>query len=275
LDPIFIYYLDWKVEGAAYATLVSQIIVICIFLYFFIIKKTTYIKLIFKKIKINFLIWKKIFSIGFPGSISLLLMSLGLFFMNSILGTSDDGDAYVAAFNLANRIENFITLTLISISTSQVTIIGMFYGAKRFDLIKPLVRYATFWSMFIAGLFSLVAFFFINDITSLFFDQNEIAFASTVSYYKILAIAFPFIALIMVSTRSIQAIGQAWPMMGITILRVLIIQCGLTYFFIVYLEKPSIEWAWYAISIGCVVSGIIAYLIRLYFLRDKYLEEKF
>ena len=41
LDPIFIYYLDWKIEGAAYATLVSQIIVICIFLYFFIIKQTT------------------------------------------------------------------------------------------------------------------------------------------------------------------------------------------------------------------------------------------
>ena len=78
LDPIFIYYLDWKIEGAAYATLVSQIIVICIFLYFFIIKQTTYIKLIFKKIKVNFLIWRKIFSIGFPSSISLLLMQKAL-----------------------------------------------------------------------------------------------------------------------------------------------------------------------------------------------------
>ena len=82
-----------------------------------------------------------IFNIGFPGSISMLIMSVGLFFMNSILATAPNGDAHVAAYNLSNRIENFITLTLISISTSQVTIIGMFYGAKRFDLIYSIIKY--------------------------------------------------------------------------------------------------------------------------------------
>ena len=83
-----------------------------------------------------------IFNIGFPGSISMLIMSVGLFFMNSILATAPNGDAHVAAYNLSNRIENFITLTLISISTSQVTIIGMFYGAKRFDLINLLINFS-------------------------------------------------------------------------------------------------------------------------------------
>ena len=278
LDPFFIDW--WGIAGAAYATVTSQIIVLLIFLYYFIIKKSTYINLIFKKIDFNFIIWKKIFNIGFPSSISMLIMSFGLFFMNSILANGmPNGDAHIAGYNLANRIENFITLTLISISTSQVTIIGMFYGARRFDLIKPLVRYTTFWAMVIAALFSFVTFFFIDDIAPLFFNINSndsvnaaLALKSTISYYKIMLIAFPFIALTMVSTRSIQAIGQAWPMTLVTIMRVLIIQCGLSYFFIVYLEKTQIEWVWYAISISCILAGIIAYLIRLYFLRDKYLN---
>ena len=169
----------------------------------------------------------------------MLIMSLGLFFMNSILATNHD--AHVAAYSLATRIENFIILTLIAISTSQVTIIGMFYGARRFDLIKPMVRYTTFWSMLLAGLFSLMAFFFIDDIAPLFFSVNSNNFAdllaleSAISYFKIMLIAFPFIALTMVSTRSIQAIGQAWPMTFIAIMRVLIIQCGLSYFYVIYL----------------------------------------
>ena len=281
-NPFFIYSwgLDLGIAGAAYATIASQLVVLVIFLYFFLIKKTTYIDLVFKKIKCDFSIWKKIFNIGFPGSISMLIMSVGLFFMNSILATAPNGDAHVAAYNLSNRIENFITLTLISISTSQVTIIGMFYGAKRFDLIKPMVRYTTFWSMLIASIFSLIAYFFIQDITSLFFDSNSnnmddiLAIDSTISYYKIMFLAFPFIALTMVSTRSIQAIGQAWPMTIITIMRVLIIQCGLSYFFIVYLQKENIEWAWFSIAISCIIAGIIAYFVRLYFLRDQYLERK-
>ena len=271
-DPFFID--AWGIAGAAYATIVSQIIVLLIFIYFFLIKKTTYINLFFQKIDFNFSIWKKIFNIGFPSSLSMLIMSLGLFFMNSILATNHD--AHVAAYSLATRIENFIILTLIAISTSQVTIIGMFYGARRFDLIKPMVRYTTFWSMLLAGLFSLMAFFFIDDIAPLFFSTNSnnsvdlLALESAISYFKIMIIAFPFIALTMVSTRSIQAIGQAWPMTFIAIMRVLLIQCGLSYLYVIYLGETDIKWVWRAVAISCVVAGIIAYLVRLYFLRDKY-----
>ena len=52
--------------------------------------------------------------------------------MNSILIE----DSHVAAYNLANRIENFVSLTLIALSSSQVTILGMFYGAKNIILLN-------------------------------------------------------------------------------------------------------------------------------------------
>ena len=59
----------------------------------------------------------------------------------------------------------------------------------------------------------------------------------------------------------------------VTIIRVFILQCGLSYIFIRELEYSNIEWAWYATAISCVGSGIIAYLFRLHFLQDKYLEQ--
>ena len=267
LDPFFIK--QYGISGAAYATMVSHIVVIFIFLYFIFIKKITYSNLNFKNFNFNFEIWKKIFKLGIPSSISMLIMSCGLFIMNTILVD----DAHVAGYNLANRIENFATLALISLASSQVTIIGMFYGAKKYHLIKPMIRYATVWAMIIGGLFSILSLLFIDKIAPLFFPSNSTldlamkddAIKSTIQYYNYMAFAYPFIGLTMVSSRALQAISIAWPMILITFTRVIILQCSLTYLFIVVLGYKDVAWAWYAISVSCIFAGIIAYLMRLYF----------
>ena len=274
LDPFFID--AWGIGGAAYATVVSQIIVIFIFLYFIFIKKSTHIDLSFKNFHIDFSMWNKIFKIGIPSSLSMLIMSLGLFLMNSIF----IDDSHVAAYNLANRIENFIVLALISISTSQVTIIGMFYGAKKNNLIKPMIRYTTLWAILIASFFSIVTFLFIEDIAPLFltstssneFNMSNEAIQSVVDYYKVMAFAYPFIALTMVSTRAMQAIGTAWPMMLVAFSRVIVMQCILSYIFIIVLGKPII-WAWYAISISCIIASLLAYFMKLYFVNKLCTKE--
>ena len=69
----------------------------------------------------------------------------------------------------------------------------------------------------------------------------------------------------MVSSRAMQAIGVAWPMMIITFSRVIVLQCSLCYVFIILFEK-DVYWAWIAISISCILAGIIAYFMRLYFI---------
>jgi len=271
LDPFFIDYLG--IKGAAYATIISQIIVVSIFLYFIFIKQSTYIKFSFKSLKFDFQIWREIFHIGIPTSISMLIMSVGLFLMNSIFIE----DSHVAAYNLANRIENFVTLTLVALSSSQVTILGMFYGAKRFDLIKPMVRYTTIWSIAIASVFSIIIFLFIEDIAPLFLtasstqeiDISKEAIKTTVQYFQVMIFAYPFIGITMVSTRAMQAIGKAWPMMVIALLRVVILQCTMTYVFIIVMNK-DINWAWYAIGNACIMSALFAYSMRTYFFNKLY-----
>ena len=266
LDPFFIDYLG--IKGAAYATVISQMIVVLIFLFFIFIKETNYIKFSFKSMKLDFSIWKEIFHIGIPTSLSMLIMSFGLFIMNSIL----IHDAHVAGYNLSARIENFVALTLIALSSSQVTILSMFYGAKRIDLIKPMIKYTMMWAILIASCFSIFIFFCIEDIAPLFLtasseveiEMSNSAINTTISYYKVMAFIYPFIGITMVSTRAMQAIGIAWPMMVTAILRVLILQCTMTYIFIVIMGK-DINWAWYATAISCIAAAIFSYFMRVYF----------
>lgn len=271
LDPFFIDYLG--IKGAAYATMISQILVVSIFLYFIFIRKSTYIKFSFKRLTFDFQIWKEIFHIGIPTSISMLIMSMGLFIMNSIFIK----DSHVAAYNLSHRIENFVSLTLVALSSSQVTILSMFYGAKRFDLIKSMVRYTTMWAILIASFFSIIIYFFIEDIAPLFLTassleeiaMSERAIKTTVDYYKVMIFIYPFVGITMVSTRAMQAIGKAWPMMVTTLLRVILLQCTLTYIFISVMNK-DIYWAWYGIGASVIMSALISYSMRVYFFNRLY-----
>ena len=271
LDPFFIDYLG--IKGAAYATMISQILVVSIFLYFIFIRKSTYIKFSFKRLTFDFQIWKEIFHIGIPTSISMLIMSMGLFIINSIFIK----DSHVAAYNLSHRIENFVSLTLVALSSSQVTILSMFYGAKRFDLIKSMVRYTTMWAILIASFFSIIIYFFIEDIAPLFLTassleeiaMSERAIKTTVDYYKVMIFIYPFVGITMVSTRAMQAIGKAWPMMVTTLLRVVLLQCTLTYIFISVMNK-DIYWAWYGIGASVIMSALISYSMRVYFFNRLY-----
>jgi len=271
LDPFFIDYLG--IKGAAYATMISQILVVSIFLYFILIKQSTYIKFSFKSLTFDFQIWKEIFHIGIPTSISMLIMSAGLFIMNSIFIK----DAHVAAYNLSHRIENFVSLTLVALSSSQVTILSMFYGAKRIDLIKSMVRYTTMWAILISSFFSIIIYFFIEDIAPLFLTasslkeiaMSEKAIKTTVDYYKVMIFIYPFVGIAMVSTRAMLAIGKAWPTMVITLLRVIVLQCTLTYIFISVMNK-DIYWAWYGIGASVIISALISYSMRIYFFNRLY-----
>ena len=106
-------------------------------------------------------------------------------------------------------------------------------------------------------------FFPSNDIVDI--SMKKSAIDSTIEYYKFMAISYPFVGLTMVSSRAMQAVGVAWPMMIITFSRVIVLQCSLCYVFII-LFKKDVYWAWIAISISCIIAGLIAYFMRLYFI---------
>ena len=72
LDPIFIYKFDLGVRGAAAATIVSSIFVILVLIYWFYIKKDTYLKPNISNFTFEKDISKDIIKVGIPASIQLL-----------------------------------------------------------------------------------------------------------------------------------------------------------------------------------------------------------
>ena len=256
LDPFFIYY--FAIKGAALATVLSQAIVFSIFIYLMIVKDKTYISLDLKNFKFNHQILSNILKIGIPASLSMLIMSIGLFFYNIILSNTEFSSSAIAAYSTCHRIEHLFFIPIISLATSMVTLIGMFYGAKKNHLLNNLIYFSLKVSISISIIYAVFFLAFSENILSLFTNDNKIINIG-VGYFNVFAFAIPFISIGMTCSRAMQGLGKAYPMFIITCLRVIVISCSLAYYFINILNKP-IDFAWISILISCIASSIISFL---------------
>ena len=256
LDPFFIYY--FAIKGAALATVLSQGTVFFIFIYLIIIKDKNYISLDLKNFEFNHQILSNILKIGIPASLSMLIMSVGLFFYNMILSNTEFSSSAIAAYSTCHRIEHLFFIPIISLATSMVTLIGMFYGARKNNLLNDLIYFSLKVSITISIIYAVFFLTFSENILSLFTNDDEIINIG-VSYFNVFAFAIPFISIGMTCSRAMQGLGKAYPMFIITCLRVIIISCFLAYYFINILNKP-IDFAWISILISCIASSIISFL---------------
>ena len=85
LDPIFIFTLEFGVGGAAMASAISQLIVFLIFVHMLFIKEHAYIKFRMGDFSPSMFIVKDIIRVGFPASMSMIIMAFGQLVFNRIL----------------------------------------------------------------------------------------------------------------------------------------------------------------------------------------------
>ncbi|MBC8312488.1 MAG: MATE family efflux transporter [Candidatus Marinimicrobia bacterium] len=252
LDPFFIKY--YGIKGAAFATIISQGLVFAIFVYYLIFKHHSYITFKLQDFKFNKNILSDIFKIGMPASLSMIIMSSGVLIYNVIL---DSNDA-VAAYQTAGRVEHLFFLPIISIATALVTLVGMFSGANRIDLVKEIVKYGLTRSVAISISFSIFFAIFNRQIISGFTnDANIITHA--VEYFSVLVFAYPFITIGMTCSRVMQGLGYGTPTLILTILRVVVINSAFAWFFVIIQGRPVI-FAWYSLLISCSITSVVSIL---------------
>jgi len=264
LDPPMIYF--YHIKGAAYATLISQAIVFIIFSYSILIKKSFYLQLNLKKIQYDKFILSEIIRLGFPASLSMIVMSIWMVICNKLITFSISNEAQamaaVGAFQMAGRLENIFFLPIISIASSLVTVVGMFFGAKKFNLIKDIVNYALIRS-FSIGIFFCAIFYFLIDYIIIPFNTDQDSIKYLIQYFTIVPFAYPFITIGMNSSRIMQALGYGLPMLILTILRVLLINALLSFIFII-IYNNDITYIWYSIVLSSIITATIAYLWMKY-----------
>ncbi len=251
LDPILIFGFDLGVRGAALATVISMIIAVIMYTRVILFKRTTLLQLNFKIFQFKSKYIKDIFRIGIPSSLSMIIMSLGGALFNWIL--VHYSPEVVAGFQIAGRLDQIFFLPIMAIAGSLVTLVGMFYGAKRFDLINNVIKDGLRYGIYI-GLGSGLLFYIIAPYVFRIFTDDATVLAVAVSIIRTFSPVYWLIAIGMISGRALQGLGTGVPSLVITAIRVAVVSGPLAYYFAVVLEKPYV-WVWYASVIAVFIAA--------------------
>ena len=254
LDPIFIFTLEFGVGGAAMASAISQLIVFLIFVYMLFIKEHAYIKFRMGDFSPSMFIVKDIIRVGFPASMSMIIMAFGQLVFNRIL-VRFSTDA-VAAYQVGGRMDMVIFLPIMAIASALTTIVGMFYGAKEFEKIKFIAKYGIICAIMVTSILSILLYIFAPFVVKSFTQEVDIQ-SIAVTYIRTICLIYPLIAFGMSVGRILQGLGKGLPMLVITSIRILGVSAPLALFFTMVLNK-SIEWIWYAMIISTIVSILIS-----------------
>jgi putative MATE family efflux protein len=256
LDPIFIFTLGLGVKGAAYATVVSQAIPALIFVYLLFFRQHSYVRFDLSNFRPSARILADIFTVGAPASFSFLVLALGGAVFNRIL-VAYSADT-VAAYQVGTRVDHVFMLPVIAMSVSLVTLVGMFHGAKRSDLVESIVGYALARSLVVAVVAGAVFFAFAQQIAGAFSGSANVIEAGA-SYLRYAVFAYPSIAVVMLAGRVLQGMGKGSPVLWLSLLRVVLLSAPFAYVFVFWMGKP-VEWVWVAMVLGSTVTGVVAFL---------------
>ena len=241
LDPIFIYTLNMGVKGAAIATIISSIVVILILLYWFYVKKDTFLKPYLINFKFKVDISKDIVKVGIPASIQLL-----------------NNAFFAAVFSALWRIVTIGTTPLLAIGTALISVIAANYGAQNYKNIQIAHRYAMKVSIVIALIVAVLTNVFAGDIAHVFASSgSSVRIASELtSFLSWIVIYYPTMAVGVASTYVFQGIGKGLTAMFQTIMR----ETGFTILFAVLfgvILGYGVWGAWMGIVLGEIVSNNI------------------
>ena len=260
LDPIFIYTLNLGVRGAAAATLISAAFVILILIYWFYIKKDTYLKPNLSNFNFKKDIVFDIIKVGVPASLQLLNNAFFAAVFSALLAFVSSTDS-VAVYSTGWRVVIIGTTPILAIGTALISVIAANYGAKNYENIRIAHRYAMKISMIFAVIVAVLTNVFAADIASLFASsESSVRIAGELtSFLQWIVIYYPTMAVGVASTYVFQGLGRGITAMFQTIMR----ETGFTIFFAVLLSVVfdfGVWGAWMGIVLGEVVSNNITWL---------------
>ena len=267
LDPIFIYTLNLGVKGAAIATVISSIFVILILLYWFYVKRDTYLRPDLSNFNFKRDISKDIIKVGIPASIQLLNNAFFAAVFSALLAYVGSTDS-VAVYSTGWRIVTIATTPLLAIGTALISVIAANYGAKKYKNIQIAHRYAMKVSIVIAFVVAILMNVFAGDIASIFTSTgSSMRIASELTgFLSWIVIYYPTMAVGVASTYVFQGVGRGITAMFQTIMR----ETGFTIFFAVLLGVflgYGVWGAWMGIVLGEIVSNNITMIWADYLIK--------
>ena len=188
LDPLFIFGFGWGIKGAAWATVIGQVVSgILVVVYFWKFRKM-YLEKSMLKPRLHYL--KAITALGLASCINQIAMALVQIVLNNILRYYGAASIYgsdipIACVGVISKVNQVFMAICIGISQGCQPIWGFNYGAEKYSRVRQTYRYSVTACTVIATGFFLCFQLFPHQIVGIFGTGSDLYFQFAERYLKI------------------------------------------------------------------------------------------
>lgn len=263
LDPIFIVNLNLGIQGAAYATLVSRLLLI-----FYFVRKlfdpTKLIHLKLKYLRFDRTVASNLLRVAIPASVGQTMSALGFAVMNSFIISY--GVDTTAAFQLGNKITSIFMMPAMGFGGALSTFVGQNLGAKNYDRVKKGVATTILLSFSILTIGSIVTYFTSAQLVTFFIKDSPVIFELSIEYMNVLCFVFPLMAIFQGFLGVFSGSGHTKYTFYITLSRLWVLRIPLILISKHFTDLGSTG-IWYSMLISNIIICFVEYLI---FKREKW-----
>ncbi|MCQ2608601.1 MAG: MATE family efflux transporter [Bacteroidales bacterium] len=217
LDFLFVKSFGWGVQGAAWATVLAQLIS-AIFCFIYVFTKYKDLRLGREDFRTSWIfIWEHL-RVGIPMALQFSITAFGVIVLYAALNKFPT--TYIAGFTTASKIQSLGMLVPISLGVAIANYVGQNYGAGNLVRMRVGVTSALLMSIAVCFVVSITIAFFATPLTAMFLDPDivgdtsEIYSAST-QYLYVSALFFPFLFLLFIYRNALQGVGKTFmPLMA-------------------------------------------------------------
>ena len=206
LAPIFIFWLEWGIRGAAVATVLSQCVgMVWVLSHFRNPNSTVHFRR--GTFRLRRKIVSSIFSIGMSPFLLNVCACLVTVLIN--IGLKQyGGDMAIGAFGILNRILILFVMLVMGLTQGMQPIVGYNYGAQQFERVKQTLKYG----VITGGLITTAGFLagqFTPEIVARMFTNDAGLISLSVEGMHLATLVFPLVGIQIVVGNFFQSIGKA------------------------------------------------------------------
>lgn len=268
LDPLLIYTAGMGIAGAAWGMVISLVAVSLVLLYWFFVKKDTYVTISYSAFSWDKKTVRDILGVGLPASVEFFLMSILAIFINSLLVQVAGTDA-VAIYTAGWRVVFFAIIPLIAIGTSVISVAGAAYGARQFTKIRIAHTFSITLGVAISLVISAITFIFAHQIAVIFTYSPDSAHLAPeiAAFLATMCFFYPFVPPGIMSGSVFQATGKGLTSLVITVLRNLVFIAVFAYLIGIVFGFGE-HGIWWGIVAGDILGGTVSFIwARVYISR--------
>lgn len=277
LDPIFIFKCGFGIEGAAWATIIGQVVSLIISIIYYFHSKT--FKLSKNSFKINLKLFSNVVKLGvstFITQMSIVVISLVSNIMLAKYGAISKygSDIPIAVIGICMKVFTIIINVVVGVILGAQPILGYNFGAKKYERVKETYKIVLVVTVIVGIIGTLVLQLCPELVICLFGSESKLYMEFAVLTFKIFLLFVLFTCVIKMSSIFFQAVGEPFKAAIVSLVRDIICFVPLVIILPYFYGVKGVLWAApIADVIGVIISTILVILFFKNLGKDKALEK--